>query len=41
MPWKNIFISMIGAIAAALISSLLPLRKINSGIIVEDLRRDN
>ncbi|HEY5561732.1 MAG TPA: ABC transporter permease [Clostridiaceae bacterium] len=41
IPWKNILISVIGAIAAALISSLLPMRKINSGIIVEDLRGEN
>ena len=41
MPWKNILISIIGAITAAIISSLIPMKRINSGVIVEDLRVDN
>lgn len=41
IPWRNILISATGALAAALISSLLPMRRINSGVIVEDIRIDN
>ncbi len=41
MPWKNIFIATFGSIFVALISSIIPMRKINTGIIVEDLRTDN
>lgn len=41
IPWKNIFISVAGAITASLISSLIPMKRINSGVISEDLRIDN
>ncbi len=41
MPWKNIFIATFGSIFVALISSIIPMRKINEGIVVEDLRTDN
>lgn len=41
IPWKNTLISASGALAAALISSLLPMRRISSGVIVEDIRIDN
>lgn len=41
MPWANIIISIIGAIAAALISSILPMKKISSRGIVENLSIDN
>ena len=41
IPWKNILLSAAGALAAALISSLLPMKRISSGVIVEDIRIDN
>lgn len=41
IPWKNILISAAVALAAALISSLLPMRRISSGVIVMDIHIDN
>jgi len=40
MPWKNIAIACIGAGVVALFSGILPLKRINEGIIVENMKVD-
>jgi putative ABC transport system permease protein len=41
MPWKDIIVVTAGSVLITFIWSLLSMRKINLGIIAEDLRRDN
>lgn len=40
IPWKNIAIACIGATIVALFSGILPLKRINDGIIVENMKID-
>lgn len=40
IPWKNIGIACIGATIVALFSGILPLKRINEGIIVENMKAD-
>ncbi|MGE5398393.1 MAG: ABC transporter permease, partial [Chitinophagales bacterium] len=39
IPWTQIVVASLGAIVIALISGYIPLKRINEGIIVENLRR--
>lgn len=38
MPWTQIFTAITGAVLVALVSGLIPLRKINKGNIIENIR---
>ena len=40
IPWKNVAIACGGATIVALLSGILPLRRINEGIIVENMKAD-
>ncbi len=40
IPWKNIAIACIGATIVALLSGIIPLKRINKGIIVENMKAD-
>lgn len=40
MPWRNIAIACIGATVVALFSGIIPLKRINDGIIVENMKAD-
>ena len=39
MPWNRIVVAVIGATIVAIISSYFPLKRINKGVIVENIRR--
>jgi putative ABC transport system permease protein len=41
IPWQNILIAAAGSVLITLIWSLIPMRKINSKTITDDLRTDN
>nr|WP_281420503.1 ABC transporter permease [Tissierella simiarum] len=40
IPWKNIGIACVGATIIALLSGAFPLRRINEGIIVENMKME-
>lgn len=40
IPWKNLMIACVGATIVALFSGILPLKAINEGIIVENMKMD-
>ena len=40
IPWKNIGIACVGATMVALFSGIFPLKRINEGIIVENMKAD-
>jgi ABC-type transport system, involved in lipoprotein release, permease component len=40
MPWNHILIAVFGAAFVALVSSLIPLRRINNGNIIENIRME-
>ena len=40
IPWKNIFIACVGATVIALVSGIIPLKRINDGNIVEKIKME-